>query len=206
MDFATLMTREPAIPFLGPLTPQRGSFSRSSTSSTVTTISNLSTPSFISELSATSTAVGDVEEKGTEQCEDCGWSIRPTTDKGETALLLPVPGKDFALKPLVASLRARLQTQLAESSRAPRIVGLLATSDTGCKQYASATAKACMTNGVHFDVENVTETVGEEKVSFDQVKAAIEVLNADMTVDGLIVYFPICNPEQVSTAPFHSLR
>jgi hypothetical protein len=57
-----------------------------------------------------------------------------------------------------------------------------------------------MTNGVHFDVENVTETVGNERVSFDQVKAVIEVLNADMTVDGLIVYFPIFNPEQVSTA------
>ncbi|KLT41893.1 NAD(P)-binding protein, partial [Cutaneotrichosporon oleaginosum] len=77
-------------------------------------------------------------------------------------------------------------------NRPLRIVGLLATPDSGCRMYAEMTARACASSGVTFDLQEAAH-------SFDAVAASIRCLNADDSLDGLIVYFPLFGADEDAT-------
>ncbi|GMK58935.1 hypothetical protein CspeluHIS016_0603770 [Cutaneotrichosporon spelunceum] len=86
-------------------------------------------------------------------------------------------------------LKAAFTAAVADLESPLRIVGLLATPDTGCRMYADMTGRACASSGVVFDLQETTH-------SFDAVVDAIRSLNNDASVDGLIVYFPLFGPEE----------
>lgn len=146
--------------------PQRGSLSRTSTSSTISSVSTL--------------VDDEHNDKGFCQCG--GFLASPAATVADVPF---VEGRDIPLKPLVATITSYLRAQLGPIP--PKIVGLLATDDLGCKAYAASTAKVCATSGVHFETLQVDDT-------FEAVKQNILRLNDDLSVDGLIVYFPIFGP------------
>ncbi|BEI83723.1 hypothetical protein CcaverHIS002_0403270 [Cutaneotrichosporon cavernicola] len=86
-------------------------------------------------------------------------------------------------------LKAAFSSAVAELESPLRIVGLLATPDSGCRMYADMTARACASSGVTFHLQHATH-------SFDAVAETIHALNNDDGVDGLIVYFPLFEPDQ----------
>ncbi len=96
-------------------------------------------------------------------------------------------------------LKAAFAASLAALDRPLRIVGLLATPDTGCRTYAEMTARACASSGVSFDIL-------EAEHSFAAVADAIRALNADARVDGLIVYFPLFGAEDAALRALISPR
>lgn len=96
-------------------------------------------------------------------------------------------------KPITAGLSIVLSTL----ERKLRIVGLLATADSGCHMYADMTERACRASDVVFDRLDLTSPSSSTTgCSFHKVARAIEGLNADDSVDGLIVYFPVFGDER----------
>jgi len=150
--------------------------SRSSTSSTVFTLSS----------AAATTLVGDHDKHCEEVCLDCGTTVRPLPVVSDLHDL-PSSGSDILVKPLVAKLRGHLTAQL-EGQPAPRLLGLLATDDAGCRAYAAATAKTCESSGINFETHPVRH-------DYEAVRSAILALNAEVSISGLIVYFPIFGPD-----------
>lgn len=163
------MTREATCVMI----PQRGSLSRTSTCSTISSVSTL---------------VDDDQHHHTKGFCHCGAYL--SRSLSASADVLREEGRDVPLKPLVAEITQHLRSRLG--STPPKIIGLLATDDVGCKSYAASTAKACAVNGLSF------ETLQVEAV-FESVKQTILRLNEDLAVDGLIVYFPIFGPELDAT-------
>ena len=101
-----------------------------------------------------------------------------------SATLVELPSKflPLDLKPLANQIK----NKIASYSKAIHIVGLLATDDEGCRQYARSTEKSCLANGLSFT------TVNAER--FEDVRKKILEMNDDLSVTGLIVYFPLFGP------------
>ena len=154
--------------------PKRMTLSRTSTSST---------------LSSTSTLVGIPNEKA------FFYEVPPADE-------LRVRGTNLSIPSVTAPIKALLADQLASLSRPLRIVGLLATRDKGCHQYATLTSKNCSANGILFEKRDISSCRDlEDFKAFDQVKQSITEINVDETVDGVIVYFPLFGPDQVRSIP-----
>ena len=89
--------------------------------------------------------------------------------------------------PINTSTRSACATLALQ--RPVHILGLLATADAGSVSYSRSTASAANKLGVEFEIRQCEQ-------SFDVVRGAIECANADLTVDGLIVYFPLFGGEE----------
>lgn len=192
------------------LPPRPTSLSRSSSSSSVTLVDHEAAHDFHFDQTSSygalpkSPDIGSVHHSPPRQCLDL--PIQPITHAFSTALysyMNPLAGTTPVPRPL-------------------RIVGLLATPDTGCEIYARITAKHCRANGVEYEKRDLTLASGsmptpitsaddhdprdpnllrhgcEKGVGFDEVQRAIESINKEEGVDGLIVYFPLFGPELVS--------
>jgi methylenetetrahydrofolate dehydrogenase (NAD+) len=97
-------------------------------------------------------------------------------------------------------IKALLSSAISQLNRPLRIIGLLATRDSGCHMYADMTAHACQAAEVVFDkVDMSTCRASGDDAAFEQVHRAIELLNDDPTLDGLIVYFPLFSPVRDAT-------
>lgn len=104
------------------------------------------------------------------------------------------PCTDLTAATISRPLKSLLSSSLSRLDRPLRIVGLLATSDSGCHMYADMTARACRSSGVEFerlDISPSPSPSSPRSATFDEVRAAITRLNADPALDGLIVYFPL---------------
>lgn len=101
--------------------------------------------------------------------------------------------RDLSALKITKPIKAVFKDALAGLDRPLRIVGLLATSDSGCHMYADMTARACKQAEVLFDKVDLsaTEDDYDDSASFAAVRAKIVEINDDLTVDGLIVYFPL---------------
>lgn len=109
-----------------------------------------------------------------------------------------VPGSNLSIPSFTAPIKALLTRQLAVLPRRLRIVGLLATRDNGCHQYAKLTAKNCIANGIVFEMRDISSCRDlEEYAAYGETKRAIFEINEDHGVDGLIVYFPLFGPQKV---------
>lgn len=107
---------------------------------------------------------------------------------------------DLKLSLITDPLKAQLKTRLSALERPIKIVGLLATADSGCRTYAEMTSRSCKNNGIEFVKVDLLESGTERGVGFDRVKRMIEFVNADKSVDGLIVYFPLFDVDKVNTS------
>ena len=159
--------------------PKRMTLSRTSTSSTI---------------SSTSTLVETPTEKA------AYFECAPADE-------IRLQGTNLSTPSVTAPIKALLAQQLATLSRPLRIVGLLATRDRGCHQYATLTAKNCSANGILFDKRDISSCRDlEDSKAFDEVKQTITEINVDGTVDGVIVYFPLFGPELVRPIARYRLR
>lgn len=88
----------------------------------------------------------------------------------------------------------------------PKLVGLLANSSAPSRAYAQWTAKACEAVGIEYELREIvgatTTSSGEEEegavAEQGQVEEAILDANADPSVNGIMVYYPIFGPRQDS--------
>ena len=81
----------------------------------------------------------------------------------------------------VARRLAELKEQ-HQGKEQPRLVGLLGNDDEGARTYAEFTQKACLKDGIAFDIVHCERHELEEK---------LEQVNADPTVHGVIIYYPV---------------
>jgi methylenetetrahydrofolate dehydrogenase (NAD+) len=98
---------------------------------------------------------------------------------------------DSIAEPFLAEVKANLAAVLsASSSRGPpKLVGILATASAApSRSYAEFTRKQCTALGIAFELREVDQD--------DGVEEAIIEANADSSVDGIVVYYPIFGKEQ----------
>lgn len=98
-----------------------------------------------------------------------------------------VYGSELALK-LKQEIKDKIDGCLALGYRAPQLAVVLVGNDPASLSYVKGKEKACQQVGV----VSTTYTL-EENTTFDQVKALIETLNNDETVDGILLQLPLPN-------------
>ncbi|KAI9432475.1 NAD(P)-binding protein [Lactarius indigo] len=102
---------------------------------------------------------------------------------------------DAIAEPFLVEVKANLAAVLSSSSSTtsprgpPKLVGILATASAApSRSYAEFTRKQCTALGIAFELREVGEDAGVEE--------AIIEANADISVDGIMVYYPIFGKEQ----------
>ena len=102
-----------------------------------------------------------------------------------------------------APFQAEVQHALAARPRAPKLVGILATSSAPSRSYAEFTRRQCAALGFEFVLREVgaacapAEEGGERGGEGEGVEDAIIESNADESVDGIMVRRPplcVCAP------------
>ncbi|PWN24143.1 NAD(P)-binding protein [Microstroma glucosiphilum] len=108
-------------------------------------------------------------------------------------------------KPFVDSITSQIESRVTSGKRRPRLVGILATPSPPSIAYAEWTKKACESVGMEFDIWRTWDQAeGAEPPSEDDKKPGLEddvedliiAANADETVDGIMVYFPVFGGRQ----------
>ncbi|KAJ9657005.1 Methylenetetrahydrofolate dehydrogenase [NAD(+)] [Neophaeococcomyces mojaviensis] len=89
-------------------------------------------------------------------------------------------------KSLLAEVKAGLA---ALNGRQPHLLGVLANNDAAAKVYADWTQRTCEENGFKYSLAQVEK---------DSVEETIIAANANASIDGIIVYYPIHNNRQDS--------
>jgi methylenetetrahydrofolate dehydrogenase (NAD+) len=95
------------------------------------------------------------------------------------------------------------------AGKRPKLVGLLANSSAPSRAYAQWTAKACEAVGIEYELREIVATTpaagaaeeeeqGAAVAEQGQVEEAILDANADPSVNGIMVYYPIFGPRQDS--------
>ncbi|KAF5388180.1 hypothetical protein D9615_000699 [Tricholomella constricta] len=109
-----------------------------------------------------------------------------------------VEGKGLLLKadPIATAFRDEVKSSLAECKRAPKLVGILATSSAPSRHYAEFTKKQCAELGVEFVLKTTGAAVSSDFGEGEGVEEAIIEANLDESVDGIMVYFPIFGAQQ----------
>jgi hypothetical protein len=133
---------------------------------------------------------------------------------------------DTIAEPFLAEVKASLASGI---SRAPKLVGILATANAPSRSYAEFTRKQCVALGIEFELREVGSALGGgangSRADGEGVEEAIIEANADDAVDGLMVralahtlcvfenshvhvhdqqvYYPIFGKEQVSSLIDH---
>lgn len=73
---------------------------------------------------------------------------------------------------------------------APLLVGLLANHDPAAKQYAEWTGRACRADGIRYEIRTIDDPI--------HVEMALQQVNDDPHVHGIIVYYPIFGQDKES--------
>jgi len=86
-------------------------------------------------------------------------------------------------KPFREDIKRQIKELTDAGIEAPLLVGLLANKDPAAKKYAEWTGKACMNDGIRYDLRIIDDPI--------DVEAALDNANNDPKVHGIIVYYPI---------------
>ncbi|CAO1625332.1 unnamed protein product [Sympodiomycopsis kandeliae] len=110
--------------------------------------------------------------------------------------------------PFIDSITESIQARVASGKRRPRLVGILAIPSPPSIAYAEWTKKACESVGMEFEIwrtwdqkpESNTDADEKEFASRvgleDDVEDLIIAANADESIDGIMVYFPVFGGRQ----------
>lgn len=98
-------------------------------------------------------------------------------------------GKGILLKadPIASAFRVEIKASIAQSARAPKLVGILATSAAPSKLYADFTRKQCDELGVEFILKKIGAAADPSLAEGEGVEEAIIEANNDDSVDGIMV-------------------
>jgi len=83
---------------------------------------------------------------------------------------------------IAKSLLGEVAQGLTELDFKPKLVGFLANEDPAAQVYAEYSAKTCKENGFLFEIRTISK---------EDVEEAILAANADPSIHGIIVYYPI---------------
>lgn len=83
--------------------------------------------------------------------------------------------------------RTQIKEDIKERNICPKLVGFLANEDPAAIKYAEWTAKTCAETGVAFELRKTTKLELEEKIT---------EANADKSVNGIMVYYPVFGGKQ----------
>lgn len=93
--------------------------------------------------------------------------------------------------PVAEQIKADLKERVAQlGGTAPKLVALMAGENAGARAYAKMQAKSCEEIGIDYELREVPEDLSE-----GEMLEAIEQLNADESVNGIILLMPV--PEQM---------
>jgi methylenetetrahydrofolate dehydrogenase (NAD+) len=110
---------------------------------------------------------------------------------------------DAIAEPFLAEVKASLSAANSSRSRAPKLVGILATANAPSRSYAEFTRRQCVALGVDFELREVGAARGAGAIgggNGDGVEEAIIEANADDAVDGLMVSRALVYPSKVFRA------
>jgi methylenetetrahydrofolate dehydrogenase (NAD+) len=90
-------------------------------------------------------------------------------------------------EPFLAEVKASLAN--VSRSRAPKLVGILATTNAPSRSYSEFTRKQCVALGINFELREVGAAMPDAAgaADGDGVEEAIIEANADDAVDGIMV-------------------
>ncbi|KAF9057848.1 hypothetical protein BJ165DRAFT_82838 [Panaeolus papilionaceus] len=97
---------------------------------------------------------------------------------------------------IAATFHNEVKQSLQESSRRPKLVGILATTSAPSKYYADFTRKQCEELGVEFVLRTTGAAASPDLGEGEGVEEAIIEANEDPSIHGIMVYFPIFGPQQ----------
>ncbi|KAK4538868.1 hypothetical protein RGQ29_032302, partial [Quercus rubra] len=92
-------------------------------------------------------------------------------------------------KSFTDSITEQISARVASGKKKPRLVGILATPSPPSIAYAESTKRACEAVGMEFDIWRTWDQK-------DDVEDLIIAANADESVDGIMVYFPVFGGRQ----------
>ncbi|KAI0299110.1 NAD-binding protein [Multifurca ochricompacta] len=122
----------------------------------------------------------------------------PATAPAPKGILLKA---DTIAEPFLAEVKTSLAS-LTPTRAPPKIVGILATASMPSRSYAEFTRKQCAALGIAFELRELGSALGDGNGNLNGngdgvgVEEAIIEANADDTVDGIMVYYPIFGKEQ----------
>lgn len=98
-------------------------------------------------------------------------------------------GKGILLKAdsIASAFRDEIKTAISQSSRPPKLVGILATSSAPSKFYAEFTKKQCDELGVEFVLKKIGAAADPSLNEGEGVEEAIIEANDDDSVNGIMV-------------------
>ncbi|KIP08334.1 hypothetical protein PHLGIDRAFT_69512 [Phlebiopsis gigantea 11061_1 CR5-6] len=108
-------------------------------------------------------------------------------------------GKGILLKadPIASAFRDEIKAAISQNpARAPKLIGILATSAAPSKFYADFTKKQCDELGVEFVLKTIGAAADPALSEGEGVEEAIIEANNDESVDGIMVYYPIFGVQQ----------
>jgi methylenetetrahydrofolate dehydrogenase (NADP+)/methenyltetrahydrofolate cyclohydrolase len=92
-------------------------------------------------------------------------------------------------KPIAEEIRARVKAGVEElkgKGKTPKLVAILAGENPGAKFYAGAQEKACAAVGIEYELEQLPADIAQA-----DLEGAIERLNADESVHGVLLLMPV---------------
>lgn len=108
-------------------------------------------------------------------------------------------------KSFTDSITEQISARVASGKKKPRLVGILATPSPPSIAYAESTKRACEAVGMEFDIWRTwDQKEGEAPPPEDEKRPGLEddvedliiAANADESVDGIMVYFPVFGGRQ----------
>ncbi|KAG8900906.1 hypothetical protein FRB99_005675 [Tulasnella sp. 403] len=132
-------------------------------------------------------------------------SSTPPASSTMTSEEVPAPVGKLLKADSIASIyhtdvQKSIEAFTASHTRKPKLVGILATDSKPSENYAEFTRKTCDAIGVDFVLKRVggarNAEEADEDVNGDGVELAIIEANEDVTVDGIMVYYPIFGGRQ----------
>lgn len=85
-------------------------------------------------------------------------------------------------EPFRREVQAAVQARVSAGRPAPLLVGLLGNDDPSAVQYAERTGRACLADGIRYELRKVNRIDMED---------ALSAANADPNVHGIIIYYPV---------------
>jgi|SRR6266850_2525398 len=109
----------------------------------------------------------------------------PTSAPAPKGVLLKA---ETIAEPFLAEVKASLASVSQSRTRAPKLVGILATANAPSRSYAEFTRRQCVALGIEFELREVGAALpdGVGGADGDGVEEAIIDANADGTVDGIM--------------------
>jgi len=109
----------------------------------------------------------------------------PTSAPAPKGVLLKA---ETIAEPFIAEVKASLASVSQSRTRAPKLVGILATANAPSRSYAEFTRRQCVALGIEFELREVGAALpdGVGGADGDGVEEAIIDANADGAVDGIM--------------------